>query len=110
MAWEVSGTTWEIRGALAPFGQLEERQCAQDDPNLLIPPLSSLASSFWSFGVTSTLRGGRPVHRVPDKQFYIKMVFTRISGGQEPSPAWTNRVEQPCGDLRQLLFAPIRKS
>jgi hypothetical protein len=26
------------------------------------PPLSSLASSFWSFGVTSILRGGRPIH------------------------------------------------
>src|SRR5215470_11034303 len=75
MACGVSGTTREIRGALAPFANSSSAKARRTTRTCCTPPLSNLASSFWSFGVTSILRGGRPIRQVCAKTILHKNGF-----------------------------------
>ena len=68
------------------LGQLQQSQGAQDDPNLLdaaaqqLGKLSSDPSARHRYSEVDD-----PYLEYAPKQFYIKMVFTRFSGGQRPS-------------------------
>src|SRR5215471_482831 len=75
MAWEVSGTTLAICGALAPFASCNKAKARRTTRTCWTPPLNSLVISFWSFGAISMLRGGRPIPRVCAKTILHKNGF-----------------------------------
>src|ERR1043165_8242869 len=95
----VSGTTWEIRGALVPLANCSSARARRTTRTCCTPPLSSFASSFWSLGVTLILRGGRPIPEYAPEQFCIKMVFTIFLGGQGPSVVFVADIEFLLGPL-----------
>ena len=95
----------ELRCA-GTFCQMQQSQGARRTTRTCCtPPLSSLASSFWPFGVTPMPRRGRHILRVCAKTILLKlkMVFRIVSGGHRPS------ITIPGQHLASAPLAPMYK-